>query len=303
MPVVGFPTFDQLHVFTAVADAGSFSAAARHLGRAQSVVSYTIGQLEQQLGIAVFDRSGRIPSLTDAGRALLGDARRAAAVIDGLRARAAGLQAGLEADVRLGIDVMVPTDVLTRALELFASAYPTVVLHLSMEALGGVIELVSSGACAFAVGTELAASPKSIRPRPIGSVRLVPVAAPHHVLAQATAPVGADLVRDATQIVLTDRTDLTRGQDFAVSSAKAWRIGDLGAKHALLRAGVGWGNMPEAMVRDDLASGLLVRLTLQEGRSYDYPLSLLQRNDTLLGPAATWLTDTLTRLVTSGLSS
>lgn len=298
MPNVGFPTFDQLQVFSAVAEAGSFSAAARRLGRAQSVVSYTVGQLEQQIGITVFDRSGRSPSLTDAGRALLGDARRAAAVMDGLRARAAGLQAGLEADVRLGIDVMMPTEILTRALELFAAAYPTVGLHLSMEALGGVIELVSSGTCAFAVGTELAASPKTVRQRPIGSVRLVPVAAPHHDLARATAPVGADVVRDATQIVLTDRTDLTRGQDFAVSSVKAWRIGDLGAKHALLRAGVGWGNMPEAMVRDDLASGRLVRLDLSEGRPYDYPLSLLQRSDTLLGPAATWLAETLARLAT-----
>ena len=97
MPSVGFPSFDQLTVLIAVAEAGSFSAAARRLKRAQSVVSYTIGQLEQQLGIAVFDRSGRSPVLTEAGRAVLGDARRAASAIDDLRARVAGLQSGLEA--------------------------------------------------------------------------------------------------------------------------------------------------------------------------------------------------------------
>ena len=293
MPSVGFPTFDQLQVFSAVADTGSFSAAARRLGRAQSVVSYTVGQLEQQLGVAVFDRAGRVPLLTEAGRALLGDARRATSVVDGLRARAAGLQAGLEAEVRVGIDVMFPTEVLTRALEAFAQEYPTVGLHLCIEALGGVVELVSSGSCGFAIGTELATSPKSVRQRPIGSVRLVPVAASHHVLAKIGGPIDADVVREATQIVLTDRTDLTRGQDFAVSSAKAWRIGDLGAKHALLRTGVGWGNMPEHMIEGDVEAGRLVRLDLREGRSYDYPLSLLQRNDTLLGPAATWLTERL----------
>ena len=293
MPDVGFPTFDQLQVFSAVADTGSFSAAARRLGRAQSVISYTVGQLEQQLGIKLFDRSGRVPLLTDAGRALLGDARRATAVVDGLRARAAGLQAGLEADVRIGIDVFFPIDVLTRTLEAFALAYPTVGLHLNVEALGGVVELVASGTCVFAIGTELANAPKSVRQRPIGSVRLVPVAAPDHVLARGSGPVGADAVREATQLVLTDRTALTRGQDFAVSSLRTWRVGDLGAKHALLCAGVGWGNMPEATVRHDLEAGRLVRLDLQDGRTYDYPLSLIQRNDILLGPAATWLTDRL----------
>ncbi len=293
MPAVGFPSFDQLHVFSTVVEAGSFSAAARRLKRAQSVVSYTIGQLEQQLGVSLFDRSGRVPMPTEAGRALLGDARRAGAAVEALRARVAGFQSGLETEVRLGIDVMFPTDALVSVLESFAAAYPTVGLRLSIEALGGVIDLVASGVCDLGIGTELAVMPSTIRQRPIGSVHLVPVAAPHCALARSPFPLSADLVREATQIVLTDRTGLTQGQDFAVLSLRTWRIGDLGAKHALLRAGLGWGNMPEAMVRDDLAAGRLVRLDLEEGREHDYPLSIIRRGDALPGPAANWLTDRL----------
>ena len=288
MPTVGTPSLEQLSIFATVADTGSFSAAARRLGRAQSVVSYGIAQLEAQLGLALFDRSGRLPALTEAGRALLGDARRAGGAVDSLRARAAGLQAGLEAALSLGVDVMLPQRVLVSVLEAFAAAFPTVALRLCIEALGGVPALVDAGVCALGLGTELPNLPASLRLRPVGSVRLIPVAAPGHPLA---ATVGAEAVRDATQIVLTDRTELTAGRDIAVLSPKTWRIGDLGAKHALLRAGLGWGNMPEGLVTEDLATGRLVRLTLTEGRAHDYPLALIEKRDQLLGPAGRWLAE------------
>jgi len=94
------PTLDQLQVFLAVADTGSFSAASRQLNRAQSVISYTIGNLETQLDVALFERSGaRQPKLTEAGKAMLSDARRIVADLQVMRARAKSLKQGLEAEV------------------------------------------------------------------------------------------------------------------------------------------------------------------------------------------------------------
>ena len=161
-------------------------------------------------------------------------------------------------------------------------------LRLSIEALGGVAQLVLDGTCDLGIGTELPALPEALQARPIGGVRLIPVAAPGHPLALPEAAGDFDQVRNATQIVLTDRTALSGDHDLAVLSLKTWRIGDLGAKHALLREGLGWGNMPEHLVLDDLAAGRLVRLDLPGGRAHDYPLTLMQRRDRLLGPAATW---------------
>ena len=66
----GTPTLDQLRLFMAVVDHGSFGAAARALNRAVSVVSYGIANLEAQLGLRLFDRQGtRKPQLTAAGKA------------------------------------------------------------------------------------------------------------------------------------------------------------------------------------------------------------------------------------------
>src|SRR5271165_6740285 len=75
MPSLGTPTIDQLNVFLCVAETGSFTGAGRRLKRATSAITYAIDQLELQLGLALFDRSGtRKPELTEAGRVLLSEA-------------------------------------------------------------------------------------------------------------------------------------------------------------------------------------------------------------------------------------
>jgi DNA-binding transcriptional LysR family regulator len=122
----------------------------------------------------------------------------------------------------------------------------------------------------------------------IGDVELAPAAAPSHPLSLCSAnPPGAP--RNHTQLVLTDPSSLTEGQDFGVVGTKSWRLADLGAKHALLLAGVGWGNMPEPMVRDDFTAGRLKRLDLPDSPSGLYRLEAIYRTDTPPGPAASWL--------------
>ena len=87
-------SMDQLRTFIAAADEGSFSAAGRKLRRAQSVVSQTLANLEQQVGFPLFERTGRYPQLTEAGKALLADARAAADSTDGFKAKARTLEEG-----------------------------------------------------------------------------------------------------------------------------------------------------------------------------------------------------------------
>jgi DNA-binding transcriptional LysR family regulator len=288
MPVIGQPTLDQLRVLTAVADAGSFSAAARRLRRGQSVVSYTIAHLEAQLGVTLFDRAGRAPVLTQAGRALLADARRVGGAIDALRARAAALRQGLEAELSLAVDVMFPIDALVTVLRGFAEAFPTVPLRLRMEAVGGVAQLVLDDVCGLGVSGWAGTFSDRLEQQSIGEIQLVAVAAPVHPLA-ALASVTRAAARDHTQLVVSDGSKLTEGQDFGVIGLQTWRLGDLGAKHALLLAGLGWGNMPEHLVAGDIAAGRLVRLNIAGGVSYRYELSVIHRTDRPPGPAAAWL--------------
>lgn len=142
----GYPTLDQLRIFLAVVDAGSFNGAARKLNRAVSVISYGIANLEAQLGVTLLLREGsRRPILTDAGHAVLAEARSISVDVDGLRAKVGGLLAGLEPEVSLAVDVMIPARRVAALLRQFQMAYPTVSLRLHVEALGAIAALVLDG--------------------------------------------------------------------------------------------------------------------------------------------------------------
>lgn len=287
----GTPTFDQLRIFLAVVDTGSFAGAGRRLNRAVSVISYGIANLEAQLGLSLFEREGtRKPTLTEAGKAVLAEARSVAQGIDGLRAKARGLLQGLEAEVSLAVDVMLPTIWLARVLRLFQRTFPTVALRLHVEALGAINAAVIDRRAMIGVSGPLASEALEIDSVALGSIPMIPVAAPDHPLGRAgTLEPGA--ARDHIQLVLTDRSPLTEGRDFAVASSRTWRLADLGAKHALLREGIGWGNMPLHMIEDDLVAGTLKRLAMPEQPGGQYALFGIWRRDSPPGPAAAWLLD------------
>jgi len=285
----GTPTLDQLKVFLTVVEIGSFAGAARRLNRATSVISYSISNLEAQLGVTLFDReSTRKPQLTEAGRTVLAEARTVANGIDGLRAKVRGLLQGLEAEVHLVIDVLLPAERVLDALRTFRREFPTVSLHLHVEALGAVAKLVLDRVAGIGISGPLVAGIDGIERISVGTMAMIPVAAPDHPLAlQERNLPGAG--REHIQLVLTDRSALTQGRDFGVLSSRTWRLADIGAKHMLLKEGIGWGSMPAPMIADDLAQGRLVHLDMPDAKHLEYFFEAIYRTDTPPGPAASWL--------------
>src|SRR6266850_5974438 len=168
-------TLDQLRTFIAAVDEGSFSAAGRKLGRAQSVVSQTLANLEAQLGLKLFDRTTRYPRLTDEGRSLLADARSVADDVDEFKARARAMREGLEPELSVAIDVMYPMEALTRAALHSRKTYPHTPLRLYVEALGGVVRLVLDGTCSVGIIGSLPIVPDELQAEPLVEVPFVTV--------------------------------------------------------------------------------------------------------------------------------
>ncbi len=284
----GTPSVEQIRTVLAVVEEGSFAAAGRRLRRATSVVSYAIANIEAQLGVSLFVREGtRKPRLTIQGAAVVEELRRIETALAGLSARVEALHVGLEPRVALVVDVMYPSASLAAALRDFAAQFPAVSLSLRVEALGAVADLVLKGEAALGVAGPLAAEQPGVDRHWLGEVELLPVAAPGHPLARGGA------ISDQVQLVLSDRSALSSGKEFSVISPRTWRLGDLGAKHELLRQALGWGNMPHWMVAEDLASQRLVQLDLPEAPGGPYPLFAIRRTDRNLGPATQWLADHL----------
>ncbi|GJD70034.1 LysR family transcriptional regulator [Methylobacterium gnaphalii] len=297
----GTPTFDQLRVFLTVVETGSFAAAGRRLNRATSVISYAIANLELQLGLPLFDRnSTRKPQLTEAGRAVLGEARTVAHSLDALRAKVGGMLGGLESEVSLVVSVLLSGARLVDVLTAFEHEFPSVALRLNVEALGAIQQHVVSKAAMIGISVELwddGSSP--LEHTAIGHVEMLPVAAPSHPLASASG-VKPGLAREHIQLVIADRSPLSKGQEFGVVATRTWRLSDLSSKHTLLLAGIGWGSMPAHMVEADLAAGRLVELHVPEATHRTLPLTAIYRTDTPPGPAGRWLINRFVEQVDGG---
>jgi DNA-binding transcriptional LysR family regulator len=281
------PTLDQLQVLLAVAETGSFSAAGRKLNRAQSVISYTIANLEAQLEVKLFEREGtREPQLTLMGKSVLEEARRMTNVLQSIRTRVENHRQGLESEVALSIDAVLPAPVLINVLKAFEAAYPTVTMRLNVGSLGLIVDQVLKEEADIGVGGITDADVRLIE---IGDVAMVPVAAPGHPLARLGRAATQEELRDHIQLVVTDQSRRTAGKDFGVFAYRTWRLTDMHTKHLMLREGIGWGNLPPWMITDDLAHGRLVELDLESFSGARGPLYAMHRNDRNPGPAASWL--------------
>ena len=182
-------SLDQLRTFIAAADEGSFSAAGRHLRRAQSVVSQTLANLEGQLGVKLFDRSARLPLLTDQGRALLADARTVAGDIDLFKARARGMARGLEPELSVVADIMFPIAPITGAVAAFQEKFPATALRLYMEGRRAVVQQVLDRQRVIGVVASLSLAPPLLTCERLLTVRMTLVVSPQHPLAIHDAPV------------------------------------------------------------------------------------------------------------------
>jgi DNA-binding transcriptional LysR family regulator len=288
-------SLDQLRTFIAAADEGSFSAAGRRLRRAQSVVSQTLANLEGQVGVKLFDRSARLPVLTDQGRALLANARAVVGGVDHFKARAKSLAGGLEPELSVAVDVMFPLAPLTSAVAAFQKEFPATLLKFDIES-SALVEPVLDGRCAIGVwgmGSWSIVPPQLTHQRLL-TVRTSMVTSPQHPLARYGATVPTTVLAEHIQLVHADPAILSRGA-FGVLSPRVWRLSHLGAKLAFLRSGFGFGSMPLHLVEADLASGALVQITAEVAppEGYVVAMSAIYRTHSPPGPAGRWFIDRL----------
>ncbi len=290
-------TLDQLRVWVAVVESGSFSAAGRRLGKVQSAISQSVATLEDALGIAVFDRAAGRGRMTADGQVLLPQVRTVLASVARLGGRARALDAGREAELSIVCDAVFPEAVLVSLACDLAQRFPSVALRSETEVRQGVVHRVDVGACRLGIIGPDVDVPESLERTLVGGVQMVPVVAPSHPLAGAE-PVDARLA-EHVQVVLQGPHG--GSPDRAVLSPQTWRVADLSTKAALLRAGLGWGNLPAPQIEADLERGTLVRLRVDAwgDHAHDLGLSVIHRRDDGLGPVAAWAVERLRALCSS----
>lgn len=294
-------TLDQLRILVTVVDEGSFSAAARKLRRVQSAVSTAMANLEAQLAIPLWDRTHRSATLTEAGTAVLASARRVLADVDALREVATGLTLGREAVVSLCVEAVFPTAALVAMCRGFAREHPGVELRVDVQTMAVVAERVLDGAATIGVASSIAQGAKLER-HALASIEMIPVVGARHPLAKERGRIASATLAEHVQIVLAERA-VAGTPDQGVLSPRTWRVHDLQTKHAMLRADLGWGNLPAHIARADLARKKLVRIRPQAWADDEHTIHLaaIHRRDATLGPAHRWVLEQLAVLCAAEL--
>ncbi len=298
MQITGL-SLDQMRAALAVAEAGSFSAAARRLNRKQSAVSFAVASLERQLGVSLFARAnGQAPATTEVGRVLLVEMEAVVRRSDEIKKQAKAASAGLENEFAIVVDSLYSAAALAAQLDGFAEQFPTVALRVDIESMGAVQKGILDDRYALGIAGSLPNLPVGLIGDAIGSVVRIPVASPRHPLAATAAggPMPSRMLLDHIQILVSDRSELTRGRDFVVYTGRTWRVSDLSTKHAFLLAGLGWGYMPEHLVARDLAAGALREVRVDGLRERNsVAMLVMRRRDRVLGPAGRWVLKRLMR--------
>jgi DNA-binding transcriptional LysR family regulator len=254
---------DNVEVFLAVLDHGSFSAAARTLGRVPSAVSMTIANLEAELDLQLFDRSGREPQPTAAARSLEPQARLLAAQLKQLQVQALALTQGLESRLTLAIAPELLAAPWSGPLAALASEFPLLEVEVLAAPQADALSLLHSGRAQLALVFERPSLDGREGFQEVASDTMVAVMAPDHpVLTAAGGRLGAEHLTTTRQIVVAGR-DLASSDPRFVFARHVWRTDNALAALSLITAGLGWGWLPRNFARPHVAAGAVVEIPFE----------------------------------------
>ncbi|PRG88663.1 LysR family transcriptional regulator [Burkholderia multivorans] len=280
-------TSDHIDMLLTVIDKGSFSAAARALGRTPSAISMAIANLEAELDLVLFDRGTREPTPTAAMAALLPDARAIAERLHALRAHAQHLSEGVDDTLRLGLAAEVDGAPVARALAAVSATYPALAVSIVTAPQDAIVDALHRGAVDLCVGYGGLDLHPQEQIHALWTETLVAVAAPTHpLIAEAAHPEAIEQLSGFRQIVIAD-PDRPLTDVRPVIGNRTWKVTDMATAIALVKAGHGWANLPESAIGAHVAARELVPLRFANIRNgLPLPVYLRRPKHTGLGKAA-----------------
>ncbi|QNK74826.1 LysR family transcriptional regulator [Variovorax sp. PAMC28562] len=287
---------DSVEVFLAVIDKGSFSAAARALGRVPSAVSMAIANLEAELDLPLFDRAGREPRPNAAARSLEPQARLLATQLRQLQVQALSLTQGLEHRLTLAIAPELLAAPWSAALATLAQEHPLLEVEVLAAPQADALEMLHTGRAQLALVFERPSLDGREGFQEVSSETMVAVIAPAHpVLAQAAGKLREQHLITTRQIVVAGR-DLATSDPRFVYARDTWRTDNALAALSLIAAGLGWGWLPRNVVLPHIAAGALVEIPFENlSNGLDLWVDVVWSKERPLGLGASRFVDLMRR--------
>lgn len=288
-------SFEQIEAFVTTVQKKSFSAAGRHLGKTQSAISTAIINLEIDLSVSLFDRSGRYPELTPEGHALMREAEAILSHCSALQDRAHGLNMKVESKLAIAIDDAIPYSAVSRTLRDFEAQFPDLeleVLHLSQE---DILQSVIEGKVTLGLSFVQMHYPKEVAFCRLGSITFTNAVHRSHPLANK-GEIGFGDLCDFRQIVVAPHGKQLPTAEY-LKSPRRWFVESYLVLLEMAKDGLGWAILPKRLVKAELESGEMVELPLAAYPFTEWVVGVDLIWSTALeqGKAASWLKAELRR--------
>lgn len=252
---------DSIELFLAVIERGSFSAAARALGKVPSAVSMGIANLEAELGYLLFDRSHREPVPTAMAHALMPHARLIAEQIKQLQVHAIELSLGLESKLSIGVVADIDKRRLMAAIKVITEQHPLLEIEVLSAPQDDVLAMLHSGRVSVCLAFAGLSMNVLERFQFVGTERMIATLSADNPLFQGQDLYLEDLV-NVRQIIVASR-DLPISDTRPLVAESCWRTDTLAMALDMVEAGLGWGNFPLSVVKPLLEAGRLKRLSFR----------------------------------------
>ena len=293
-------SLDALEVLDAISSKGSFAGAAESLFRVPSAITYTVRKLEEDLGVALFNRSGHRATLTKAGAELLREGRNLLNAANELESRVKRVASGVETELTIAISDIFSANALYPILnEFYAQNFGTRI-KVIREIYGGNWDALISGRAEISIGAPGDAPPGGgYLTKPIGTLAFHYAVASNHPLAHLIEPLrNRDILKYRTVAVGDSSRELAPRTSGLLSGQEILVVPDMQAKLEAQIAGLGVGYLPKHMAEKHVITGELV-IKIREFPNTSLTMSLAWRNKG--GKAQQWLLKALQPLTIDDL--
>ena len=287
-------TLDQLLALDAIIATGTFRGAAETLNKAQSAVSDQIRKLEDEIGFALFSRAAYRPELTPQGVVFYRETARVLEAVRALQATAAGLRSEQEPIVRIAMTATMAIDPVLMLLGEVGAKFPSTQIRVDAEMMGGPLARLMQDEADLIFAGLHGVPIDQVETLPVGRITIRPVA--HHSFPPASARgfLSRQQMQGYVQVVVSG----TGGREFEqsrdlLSGGQRWTVSDFTTKKSVIKAGLGWGGMPEHMITPELESGELVGLYVDDFPPRHTEIFAIRRRDKPMGRVAGEIWDRL----------
>lgn len=277
-------TLDQLVAFDAVVSTGTFRAAAERLNKAQSAISHQIRKLEAELGFDLFSREAYRPNLTSEGEVFFRETARVLERVHGLKSVAAGLRSAQEPMVSIAMAATMSLEPVLTILGEIGQRFPETHIRVATEMMGGPLERLMEGDADLIIAGLEGVPVDEVETLPVGSVTIRPVASADFPAAQQAGVRSRREMQAYTQVIVsgTGGRDYDQSRDL-LSGGQRWTVSDFQAKKTVIKAGLGWGGIPEHLMETELAKGELVALSVEGYAPRHTEIHAIRRRDQPMG--------------------